>query len=61
VIADRRFIQSPDIDLPPLPLLMLDETDKIQSMPSERSSDDDSDSHREENDDEIIGSAPVSE
>jgi hypothetical protein len=40
---------------------MVDETDEIQSMLSERSCDDDPDSYREKNDDEIIGSARASE
>jgi hypothetical protein len=60
-IAESWFIKPPNIALPPLLLLMHDENDKIQSMLSERSYDDDPDSYREENDDEIIGSAPASE
>jgi hypothetical protein len=60
-ITERWFIQSPDIDLPPFSLLMLDETDEMQSMPSKCSSADDPDSCREEDDDEIISSAPASD
>lgn len=54
VIAERWFVKSPEVELPPLPLLRLEESDEIQCALSARSSDDGDDSNEEDDEDERI-------